>query len=69
MQPIKTSSCNSTFVAEGCYDLPAYKGDGFIITFWKPSKEELILLNGGFPIKLSVMGNAPQPVYVEVETL
>ena len=69
MTPIRTSACNVTFVADGCIDLPASRGDGFISTYWKPDAEELALLAAGFPIKLSVAGNAPQPCMIEVETL
>jgi hypothetical protein len=69
MTPIRTSSCNVTFTAPGCDDLPAARGDGFIATYWKPDTEELALLAAGFPIKLSVLGTAPQPVSVEVDTL
>lgn len=69
MTPIRTSACNITFVLAGCDDLPAAKADGVVSTYWKPDAEELALLAAGFPIKLSVLGNAPQPVKIEVDTL
>lgn len=69
MKPIRTSACNVTFVAEGCADLPAARGDGFVATYWQPDAEELALLAAGFPVKLSFMGSAPPPVAIEVDTL
>lgn len=69
MSPFRTSACNVTFVLDGCDDLPAARGDGFVATYWKPDAEELALLAAGFPIKLSFMGSAPPPVVVEVDTL
>lgn len=69
MTPINTSACNTTFVAPGCADLPAAKGDDFIATYWKPDAEELAMLNAGFPVKLSILGTGLPPVAVEVEAL
>jgi hypothetical protein len=67
--PIRTGTCNVTFVLDGCADLPAARGDGFIATYWKPDAEELALLAAGFPIKLSFMGSGLPPCSIEVDTL
>lgn len=69
MSPIRTSACNMTYVAPGCTDLPAARGDGFTATYWKPDAEELAMLNAGFPVKLSIVGAGMPPVAVEVEAL
>lgn len=69
MKPFSNLYCNVTFVAEGCEDLPAYKGDGFIATFWKPTTEELVMLQAGMPIKLSFVGDSLPPVSLEVDTM
>ncbi|RAK51183.1 hypothetical protein [Phenylobacterium soli] len=69
MTPIRTSACDVVFSLAGCDDLPAARGDGFISTYWKPDAEELALLAAGFPVKVSMMGAAPQPVAIEVDTL
>jgi len=37
-----------------------------IRTFWKPSPEELIALNKGMPIMLSIMDNKLPPVKMEI---
>lgn len=69
MKAFNNSYCNTVFVAEGCEDLPAYKGDGWIATFWKPTAEELVMLQAGMPIKLSFVGNQLPPVSLEVDTM
>lgn len=52
MEPIKFVGMNATYVAEGCGDLPAAveknnSGVTEITSVWKPSAEELQLLNEG----------------------
>lgn len=73
MTPIRTSACNITFVLAGCADLPASRGEAdgipFISTYWKPDAEELAMIAAGMPIKLSILGERPQPVSLEVDTL
>lgn len=73
MNPVKTSACNVTFVAEGCADLPAMRAEeaGFptVSTYWMPDKEELAMLAAGYPVKLTTIGPRPQPVRLEVDSL
>lgn len=69
MKPIRTLACNINLVADGCGDLPAYKGDDYFASYWIPDKEELAMLNAGMPIKLSIIGAGHPPVMIEVDTL
>lgn len=69
MTPINTSACDVTFVAPGCFDLPACRGDGFIATYWKPDAEELAMIAAGFPVRISIRGEAPIPMAVDVEVI
>lgn len=36
-------------------------------SYWKPSKEELVMLNNGGFVKLTIVGTTHPPVSVEVE--
>lgn len=73
MTPIKTSACNATFVLDGCADLPARRSeeDGWpvVSTYWRPTDEELAAIAAGLPIKLTLIGTAPQPIRLEVDAL
>ncbi len=67
--PIETPACNRRFVLDGCEDLPAMVGDGFVATYWRPSPEALAALNAGLPLRICVMGDRPQPLAVDTEAM
>ncbi len=69
MKPIATAACSVVFKAEGCEDLPAALGDGFISTYWMPDAEELAAINCGIPVRISWPGREAVPIAVEVEAL
>lgn len=68
MKPIKFKESNINFVADGCGDLPAYKGCDQIISCWHltPLERLRVLCTGR--IFLSIFGNAQPPVNVMAET-
>ena len=43
--------------------------DGRFISAWMPTPDELVRLNAGEPVYLSVWGNGHPPVYVGVKEL
>jgi hypothetical protein len=43
--------------------------DGRFISAWMPTPDELVRLNAGEPVYLSVWGNGHPPVYVGVKGL
>ena len=43
--------------------------DGRFISAWMPTPDELVRLNAGEPVYLSVWGNVHPPVYVGVKGL
>lgn len=49
---------------ENCRDVHAYAGHNQFITAWRPSPEELVKINLGEPIWLSVMSDRMPPVMV-----
>lgn len=53
---------NITYMAEGCGDLPAYKGDGVIITAWKLSDEDIEILQKTKTLYMSLWGQGMPPV-------
>ena len=63
MEPVKFSGMNAVYKAPGCDDLPAFKDqkDGVICvtSCWRPSREELDILNSGGCVCLSVIGGQP----------
>lgn len=64
MEPVKFQGMNTTYVAPNCGDLPTkvemQEGDIKAITsVWKPSEEDLKLLNDGGCVCLSVYGFQP----------
>lgn len=72
MKPIKTADTNTTFVAEGCGDLPAVKahdenGVNYIISAWEISPEELKKLQETGIIYLSVIGQTLPPVFLTAD--
>lgn len=68
MKAIKTDPCNLTFTLEGCEDLPAAMGDGFVATYWQPDADELRALAEGLPVRVCLKGAvAPRPMMLDVE--
>jgi hypothetical protein len=61
---------NRKLVGEGCHDLPAimYEKDGYIMwdTYWSPTEEELVYLNAGMKVRLTVLGDRHPPVKIGV---
>jgi hypothetical protein len=49
-----------------CDDLETLIVEDVLISFWKPTEEELKLLNNGSSIELSVFGGGMPPVQVSV---
>ena len=63
MEPVKFETSNVTYIGQGCNDLPArmeLENDRLSITScWKPSEEELAILNDGGCLCLNVIGGQP----------
>ncbi len=63
MEAVKFSGMNTTYVAPGCFDLPtmAEERDGKleVTSCWKPSAEDLEMLNAGGCVCLCVRGGQP----------
>ena len=64
MEPVKFVGMNTNNVADGCGDLPALvekQEDGMacITSVWKPSEEDLKVLNEGGCVCLAVYGSQP----------
>lgn len=70
MKPVKFEGMNCTYTAPYCEDLPArHELDGdhlSVLSVWKPSEEDLKVLNGGGCICLNVLGGQP-PVALWVQ--
>ena len=71
MEPVKFQGMNTNYVAEGCDDLPTMvekddSGAVSITSVWKPSEEDLKILNEGGCVCLSVCGRQP-PVSMWVQ--
>ena len=64
MEPVKFKGANCVYTAPECKDLPACEQKdenyGFSVTScWKPSEEDLAILNAGGCICLTVAGGQP----------
>lgn len=65
MEPVKFVGMNTNYVAEDCGDLPTMvendpdTGLPVITSVWKPSDEDLRILNEGGCICLSLFGSQP----------
>ena len=63
MEPVKFQGTNVTYIAPGCNDLPAYaeekNGKLEVTSCWKPSKEDMEVLNAGGCVCLCVRGGQP----------
>lgn len=72
MEAVKFDGANVTYTAPGCGDLPARAAvsDGKlnITSVWKPSEEDLAVMNAGGYICLNVLGGQP-PVALWTEKL
>lgn len=68
MEPIKFKECNVNYVADGCKDLPTYKGDNQIISCWELSDDEIKQIIKNKVIWLSIWGEAQPPVCLMSET-
>jgi len=70
MKPVKFQDMNVTYMAPGCGDLPtlAQEEDGrlCVTSCWKPSAEDLAILNAGGCVCLNVVGGQP-PVAMWVQ--
>ena len=68
MNPINFNEVNVNYVADGCEDLPVFKGDNQIISCWELSAEEIQEIVKNKVIWLSIWGNAQPPVCLMAET-
>lgn len=66
MEPVKFKGMTTNYVADGCGDLPAMveigedpNGGSVITSVWKPSEEDLKVLNEGGCVCLSLYGCQP----------
>ena len=65
MEPVKFKGMNTNYVADGCGDLPAMvehdqeSGMSVITSAWKPSEEDLKVLQEGGCLCLAVYGAQP----------
>lgn len=54
---------------EECFTITAFRGrdeegHAYVLTQWKPNKEDIEAINAGRPIYLKVLGSIPPPVDV-----
>ena len=77
MNPQRFAQCNTVMKApsgmENCYDLHAARvvypdGAPAVITAWRPTMEELVRINLGEPIWLSMIGETMQPVSIGLDS-
>ena len=77
MNPQRFAQCNIVMKApegmENCHDLHAAKiqyADGLpaVITAWRPTPEELVRINLGEPIWLSLIGETMQPAHIGLDS-
>ena len=63
MKPVKFDGMNCTYTADGCEDLPTRQeldGEHLAVTsVWKPSEEDLKVLNAGGCICLTILYGQP----------
>ncbi len=53
---------------KNCADLHCFQNDQQIISAWRPTPEELVRLNLGEPVWLSVIGQQMPPVWIGVDS-
>ena len=72
MKPVKFEGMNCTYGAPDCFDLPTMveeqNGHQQVTSFWKPSAEDLQILNAGGCVGLCVRGGQP-PVALWAENV
>lgn len=73
MEAVKFKGQNCTFTAPDCFDLPTLvekqeTGHMTVTSCWKPSEEELAILNAGGCVCLCVRGGQP-PVALWAEAV
>ncbi len=66
MTPKPTTHTNLILTAEGCEDLPATRLPDRIVTHWKPTPEEIELLNAGGSVQLEILGRTHPPVALNI---
>lgn len=70
MDAVKFEGMNVTYIAPGCGDLPAHveteEGKLYVTSCWKPSTEDLAVLNAGGCVCLHVVGGQP-PVAISAQ--
>lgn len=65
MTAVKFNGMNTVYTAPGCYDLPTMQSEDeasgrmTVTSAWKPSEEDLEILNAGGCVCLSVIGGQP----------
>lgn len=68
MRPIRFEGCNTTYTApdgmDDCAELPAYQGDGYIISKWEISPEELLRIIFRKSVYLQIAGSIQPPVAI-----
>lgn len=74
MKPVKFKEANTTFIAEGIPDLPAFVGDNqhsnpVIISKWELSEEEVQQIVKNKSIYLVVAGQGMPPLSMHTETV
>jgi len=76
MTPVRFAQCNFVMTAphgmDNCYDLQVCKtfypdGTPAIISAWRPTPEELVKLNLGEPLFLSLMGETMPPAALTMQ--
>lgn len=67
MNPIKFEEQNVTYIAEGCKDLPAYKGENQIISCWQLTEQDLETIKETGVIWFSVAGQSQPPIWLGTE--
>jgi hypothetical protein len=71
MEPVQHPLCNDilrrpeNMTEEECRDLPIFRSDEYVWSFWEPSLEELIALNRGGTIALAIQGTTHPPLSVQ----
>jgi len=71
MKPTHHPNCNDVLrkpadmTEEECRDLPICRSSEYVTSFWKPSSEELLALNDGGCVALSIMGATHPPLSVD----
>lgn len=73
MKAVKTENTNTTFVAEGCFDLPGTKynyedGTPVIETCWELSEDDIKEITKTGCIYVCILGETVPPMRVDVHS-